>query len=121
MVDGVKQPGELVERMFNGNCEVVAYDQSYYNLSVRPFEEDSDLGTADPFGNPGALIDILTTPPAQIPSAELLSRPMVNIANPAIAIGERTSTRSFKTPLLRNVELTAPYFHNGGRGRCSRW
>ena len=62
VVDGVKQPGELVERMFNGNCEVVAYDQSYYNLSVRPFEEDSGLGTPDPFGNPGALIDILTTP-----------------------------------------------------------
>ena len=40
---------------------------------------------------------------------------MFNIANPAIAIGERTSTRSFKTPLLRNVELTAPYFHNGGQ------
>lgn len=115
VVDGVKQPGELVERMFNGNCEVVAYDQSYYNLSVRPFEEDSGLGTPDPFGNPGALIDILTTSPALIPSAELLTQPMINIANPAIAMGERTSTRSFKTPLLRNIELTAPYFHNGGQ------
>ena len=41
---------------------------------------------------------------------------MPNIANPPIAIGERTLTRSFKTPLLRNVELTAPYFHNGGQG-----
>ena len=116
VVDGVKQPAELVERMFNGNCEVVAYDQSYYNLSIRPFEEDSGIGSQDPFGNPGALIDILTRLPAQIPSAELLTQPMLNIANPAIAIGERTSTRSFKTPLLRNVELTAPYFHNGGQG-----
>ena len=116
MVDGVKQPAELVERMFNGNCEVVAYDQSYYNLSVRPFEEDAGLSTRDPFGNPGALIDVLTSPPDQIASAELLSQPMLNIANPAIAIGERTSTRSFKTPLLRNIELTAPYFHNGGQG-----
>src|SRR6185436_6910531 len=116
VVDGVKQPAELVERMFNGNCEVVAYDQSYYNLSVRPFEEDAGLSTRDPFGNPGALIDVLTSPPDQIASAELLSQPMLNIANPAIAIGERTSTRSFKTPLLRNIELTAPYFHNGGQG-----
>jgi cytochrome c peroxidase len=115
VVDSEKQPAELVERMFNGNCEVVAYDQSFYNLSVRPFEEDFGNGTADPFGNPSALIDVLTTPPAQIPSAELLSQPMLNIANPAIAIGERTSTRSFKTPLLRNIELTAPYFHNGGQ------
>lgn len=115
VVDGEKQPAELVERMFNGNCEVVAYDQSFYNLSVRPFEEDFGNGTPDPFGNPSALIDVLTTPPAQIPSAELLSQPMLNIANPAIAIGERTSTRSFKTPNLRNIELTAPYFHNGGQ------
>lgn len=114
-VDGVRQPAELVERMFNGNCEVVAYDQSYYNLSVRPFEEDAGLSTRDPFGNPGALIDVLTTPPDLIPSPELLTQPMPNIANPAIAIGERTSTRSFKTPLLRNIELTAPYFHNGGQ------
>ena len=82
--------------MFNGNCEVVAYDQSYYNLSVRPFEEDAGLSTHDPFGNPGALIDILTTPPGQIPSAELLSQPMLNIANPAIAIGERTSVAFLK-------------------------
>jgi hypothetical protein len=116
VVDGVKQPAELVERMFNGNCEVVAYDQSYYNLSVRPFEEDAGLSTHDPFGNPGALIDILTAPPGGIPSAELLTQPMPNIANPAIALGERTSTKSFKTPLLRNIELTAPYFHNGGQG-----
>lgn len=115
VVDGVKQPAELVERMFNGNCEVVAYDQSYYNLGVRPFEEDSGLGNQDPFGNPGALIDILTTPAELIPSAELLTQPMPNIANPAIAIGERTLTKSFKTPLLRNIELTAPYFHNGGQ------
>ena len=35
-VDGVQQPSEFVERMFNGNCEVVAYDQSYYNIGVRP-------------------------------------------------------------------------------------
>ena len=53
---------------------------------------------------------------AQIPSAELLTQPMFTIANPAIAIGERTSTRSFKTPLLPNIELTARYFHNGGQG-----
>ena len=65
VVDGVDQPAELVERMFNGNCEVVAYDQSFYNLGMRPFEEDFGLGEPDPFGNPGALIAILTTLPAR--------------------------------------------------------
>ena len=42
--------------------------------------------------------------------------PIPNIANPPIAIGERTVTDgTFKVPSLRNLELTAPYFHNGGQ------
>jgi hypothetical protein len=45
-----------------------------------------------------------------------LTIPVPNIANPPLAIGERTSTKgAFKTPSLRNIELTAPYFHNGGQ------
>lgn len=116
VVDGVQQPSEIVERMFNGNCEVVAYDQSFYNIGVRPTAEDLGLGNRDPFGNPLAWIDIITKPPSQIPSQELLTIPVPNIANPPIAIGERTSTMgAFKVPNLRNIELTAPYFHNGGQ------
>ena len=114
--EGVLQPSEIVERMYNGNCEVVAYDQSFYNVGVRPTEEDLGHGANDPFGNPLAWIDILTKPASQIPSQELLTIPVPNIANPPIAIGERVSTKgTFKTPSLRNIELTAPYFHNGGQ------
>ena len=63
VVDGVQQPAEIVERMFNGNCEVVAYDQGIYNIGVRPIEEDLGIGTTDPFGNPLAFINLLTMPP----------------------------------------------------------
>ena len=116
VVDGVQQPSEIVERMFNGNCEVVAYDQSYYNIGVRPVAEDLGVGDLDPFGNPLAWIDILTAPPGRIGNPELLAVPVPNIAVPPIATGERTSTMgSFKVPGLRNIELTAPYFHNGGQ------
>jgi cytochrome c peroxidase len=116
VVDGVKQPAEVVERMFNGNCEVVAYDQGVYNLGVRPFEEDAGIGGKDPFGNPLAFIRILTSPPEAIPSKELLTLPIPNIANPPITVGERAlTTGAFKVPTLRNLELTAPYFHNGGQ------
>lgn len=102
--------------MFNGNCEVIAYDQSFYNIGVRPTEEDLGIGNKDVFGNPLAMIDIITTPPSLIPSQELLTLPVPNIANPPIAIGERTSTKgAFKVPNLRNLALTAPYFHNGGQ------
>jgi hypothetical protein len=116
VVDGVQQPAEVVERMFNGQCEVVAYDQGVYNLGVRPFEEDAGIGGKDPFGNPLAFIRLLTSPPETIPSKELLTLPIPNIANPPIAVGERAlTTGAFKVPTLRNLALTAPYFHNGGQ------
>jgi cytochrome c peroxidase len=116
VVDGVQQPGELVERMFNGACEVVAYDQGTYNLGVRKTEEDLGRGNNDPFGNPLAFVKLLTLPPDLIPAKELLTQPIPNIANPPIGLGERTLTEgTFKVPSLRNLELTAPYFHNGGQ------
>jgi len=116
VVDGVKQPAELVERMFNGQCEVVAYDQGVYNIGVRHTEEDLGHGNNDPFGNPLSFVKLLTLPPDQIPSQELLTFPIPDIAVPPIAIGERTVTDgTFKVPGLRNLELTAPYFHNGGQ------
>ena len=115
-MDGAQQPAELVERMFNGQCEVVAYDQGIYNIGVRKTEEDLGHGSNDPFGNPLSFIKLLTLPPDQIPSQELLANLIPNIANPPIALGERTVTDgTFKVPTLRNLELTAPYFHNGGQ------
>ena len=46
----------------------------------------------------------------------MLTYPVPDIANPPIAVGERSLTAgTFKVPSLRNLELTAPYFHNGGQ------
>jgi cytochrome c peroxidase len=116
VVDGVRQPAEWVERMFNGECEVVAYDQGVYNIGVRPTHEDLGHGADDPFGNPLSFIQLLTLPASEIPAQELLAYPIPNVADPAIAIGERTITEgTFKVPSLRNLQLTAPYFHNGGQ------
>jgi cytochrome c peroxidase len=116
VVEGEQQPAELVERMFNGRCEVVVYDQGTYNLGVRKTEEDLGHGNNDPFGNPLSFVKLLTLPPDQIPSQELLTYPIPDIANPPIGVGERTLTAgTFKVPSLRNLELHAPYFHNGGQ------
>jgi cytochrome c peroxidase len=116
VVDGERQPAEWVERMFNGECEVVAYDQGVYNIGVRPTEEDLGHGGDDPFGNPLAFIKLLTLPASEIPAQELLIYPIPNIADPPIGLGERTLTDgTFKVPSLRNLQLTAPYFHNGGQ------
>lgn len=116
VVEGVQQPAEWVERMFNGECEQVAYDQGIYNIGVRPTEEDLGAGGNDPFGNPLSFIKLLTLPASEVPAQELLRYPIPNIADPAIALGERTVTNgTFKVPSLRNLQLTAPYFHNGGQ------
>ncbi len=113
----VRQPPEQVERMFNGNCEVVVYEQGFYNLGIRPTAEDLGAGAKDPFGNPLSAADILTANPNDVPSKELLTFTYPNIANPPIGPGtDRTvMAGAFKIPGLRNVELTAPYYHNGGQ------
>ncbi len=110
------QPPEQVERMYNGNCDVIVYEQGFYNIGVRPTEEDLGAGALDRFGNPLNAADLLTADPATIPSPELLTYEYPNIADPPFQIGERTGMQgAFKIPGLRNVELTAPYFHNGGQ------
>ena len=77
--------------------EEQAIDRGFNNISVRPPKEDIGLGGTDPFGNPLANIRRVNPP---------------NCANglpcPVVADG------FMKVPGLRNVELTAPYFHNGG-------
>jgi hypothetical protein len=65
-------------------------DSGFLNTAVRPPAEDGGLAGTDPFGNPL--------------SAVLL-------ANPGAAVQVKAA---FKTPGLRNVELSGPYFHNGG-------
>jgi cytochrome c peroxidase len=110
------EPGEIIERMPNGNCEVVIYDQSFYNIGIRPWEEDLGIGANDPFGNPLSIAKLLTMDPSQVPSKELFTIPYPNIASPPPGRNERISTSgAFKVPSLRNIALTAPYFHNGGQ------
>lgn len=78
--------------------EEQALDRGFNNIGVRPSLEDLFLGANDPFGNPLANVRRLATPP--------------NCANgepcPVVADG------LVKVPGLRIVELTAPYFRNGG-------
>jgi cytochrome c peroxidase len=97
---------DQVERMLTGNCQPGLYDQGFYNIGVRPSDEDLGNGGLDALGNPlseavRATMGLFLTP---------------NITNPPPQPGERTVVRgTFKVPGLRNVELTAPYFHNGGK------
>jgi len=65
------------------------FDTGFTNNGVRPTASDPGNGGTDPFGNP-------------------LSITRLTGVTPEIVQG------TFKVPGLRNIELTAPYFHNGG-------
>jgi len=74
-----------------------AFDRGYNNIGIRPSAEDIALGGNDPFGQPLSYTRAMTAP--NCPNNEPC---------PIVADG------FFKVPGLRNVALTAPYFHNGG-------
>lgn len=78
------------------------YDEGFYNIGVRPTAEDLGVGAAHPlFG------------PLSYSRQEQAGR------NPdpqhVVTPGSRVAVDgAFKSPTLRNVELTGPYMHNGG-------
>ena len=99
---------ERLERMTMGNGGEAVYDNGFYNIGVRPTLEDLGVGGKDPFGNPLSESRL---------AAKGLFTSLLN-ATPNITVGanERIAADgAFKTPGLRNIELTAPYFHNGGQ------
>ncbi len=80
-------------------------DRGFNNIGVRPTWDDLGVGDVDAFGNP------LST--ARLAVQGRFSDPTLN---PPLSSKDILGVDgAFKTPGLRNVELTAPYFHNGGQ------
>jgi cytochrome c peroxidase len=128
----------LVERMLMGDGRVALYDNGFYNIGVRPSVDDLGVGGRDPFGNPLSFteqyIDILrgrNVPDRFQVNACTFAVPFT-VDFPVLALTSpdcrgvpfapadinrlRTAVMgAFKTPSLRNVALTGPYFHNGGQ------
>ena len=77
------------------------YDGGFYNIGVRQTEEDIAVGASHPvFG------------PLSYSKQKQNGR---NVDGIDVPNGARIAVNgAFKTPTLRNVELTGPYFHNGG-------
>lgn len=104
---------ELIERMIMGDNNVAVYDNGFYNIGVRPTKEDIGLGGTDPFGNPLSFSGFFQSRNIPFPIAANVDD---NIPAAPLSPTERIAVNgAFKTPGLRNVELTAPYFHNGGQ------
>lgn len=95
--------GELIELMgAEGN---LPYDGGFYNIGVRPSSEDLGIGGNNPAGPLSITRQIQEEQDPNNPFVQLgLILPTTRI----VVDG------AFKTPTLRNVELTGPYLHNGG-------
>lgn len=99
---------ERLEDMKMGDGEDAIYDNGFYNIGVRPTAEDLGVGGNDPFSNP-----LSESRLAQQGKFEKLLGEKPNIE---VSAKDRIAADgAFKTSGLRNIELTAPYFHNGGQ------
>jgi hypothetical protein len=118
-----KVSNERLERMVMGDTGGAVYDDGFYNIGVRPSSEDVGVGGQDGLLKPSPLSETAlcqkrlkdgqSCDPAVLNVAAV---PLENIAAAPLTADERIAVNgSFKVPGLRNVELTGPYFHNGGQ------
>ncbi len=115
----------LLEQMFVNGGQIALYDTGFYNTGVRPSSDDIGLGGLDPFGNPLSysrqwLGHLRGKPSPDLflvsPCLFLVKADASDCSTPPSASMSRVGVDgAFKTPGLRNVSLTAPYFHNGSR------
>jgi cytochrome c peroxidase len=129
---------ELVESMVMGDGTIALYDHGFYNIGVRPSFEDRGLGgldgttagfdlsftrqykwllmgqtskVADTFHVNQCSFEVQNNPATCFQTNKI---PNVPASSPRDAVDG-----SFKVPILRNVGLTPPYFHNGGQATLS--
>ncbi|HEX7288213.1 MAG TPA: cytochrome c peroxidase [Candidatus Angelobacter sp.] len=109
-----------MERMLMGDFSVRVYDSGFYHIGVRPGHED--IGLADKDGIPTSGLPLSDAATAQLSVCAggtppiIPGRPGDGIGTAPLSCTEPISSYGTeKTPGLRNLALTAPYFHNGGQ------
>ena len=96
-VSNVQSRG-VVEQLPGGRW----HDVGFHNIGVRPTTDDMGIAASDPSG-------LASLSVAQLASMGQVSGTLVPAGAP-VSVGG-----AVKTPSLRNVELTAPFFVNGGQ------
>jgi len=108
----------LIETMTVGAGFLAIYDDGFNNLAIRPTFEDFARGGSAPFVNP---LTNLLFPLSFVRLGELWQTGLLPFETPLMPqflppTFPVNADGTFKVPQLRNVELTAPYFHNGSIG-----
>jgi cytochrome c peroxidase len=118
-----------IENMLMGDQTSAIYDNGFYNIGVAPTSNDVGIGGFDglielpdlPNGNPlsfsrsfKGLLGGKSAPDSYSMNLDPCVWMVVEGCSIVRSPGIRDAVDgSFKTPTLRNVELTGPYFHNG--------
>ena len=90
--------GGVTERLPGGRW----HDKGFHNIALRPTNDDLGLGAPDPSG-------LASLSVAQLAASGTVTGTTVPLGAPVSVRG------AVKTPGLRNIELTAPFFANGGQ------
>ncbi|MEH2425594.1 MAG: cytochrome c peroxidase [Nostoc sp.] len=91
-------------------------DNGFFNIGVRPVTDDPGLGGNDGLSGNGQGNPLSEARLAQQGKFRNLLGEDPPILTPPLNPSETVfADGAFKAPGLRNVELTAPYFHNGGQ------
>ncbi len=116
----------VIEQMAVASGADIIYDNGFNNTSVRPTTEDIGRGGNAPTTNPltGLFYPLSFSLLAELqaagnlgfnPALGPLGTPLTPILPAQLPANFPVANNgNFKVPGLRNVELTAPYFHNGG-------
>jgi cytochrome c peroxidase len=108
-----------VERMVMGDLGVRVYDTGYYHIGVRPGAEDAGLAGNDPVAKmPLSQGEVMRQRVCSEPGLTFMvpGRPGDGISQAPLGCNDDIARTGFlKAPQLRNVALTAPYFHNGSQ------
>jgi cytochrome c peroxidase len=102
-VSNITSKGSVVEQLPGGRW----HDIGFHNIGVRPTDDDLGIAASDPSGL------------ASLSVAQLAS--LGQVTGTAVPAGAPVSVGgAVKTPGLRNVELTAPFFLNGGQATLAQ-
>ena len=98
------------------DAETALLDNGFFNIGVRPTDEDFGRGGEE---GQGQIAGHKAPFPLSFTRQAQLRLPFPNAGLPfplpSPKAGRSQVDGAFKIPGLRNVELTGPYFHNGGR------
>lgn len=100
----------LMNRMRMGNGEIKVYDQGFYNIGIAKTLNDVAVGEHNKDVDYPKSFSVLSKYYSEADFKSLTG------LSPNIKPGPKEGTAvygAFKTPTIRNAELTAPYFHNG--------